>query len=83
MVHDAHLRVRPGQLVGNVGSRVDAAVIHDDDLEIRRQTFGRLEGGDHEAGDGPAVVVRRKEDRQPRLARLTHQVAVKITACAT
>ena len=46
--------------------RVGAAVVDDDDFEVRRQLRRGLDGADHHAGDGAAVVVGREEDAQTR-----------------
>ena len=54
------------ELVGDLGSRVGAAVIDDEYFEVRRQLRRGFDGADHHARDGAAVVVRRKEDTQTR-----------------
>ena len=58
--------VRAYELVGDLGGRVGAAVVDDEDLEVRRQLRRGFDGTDHHARDGAAVVVRRKEDTQTR-----------------
>ena len=66
MVHGPDLRIGAGELVGDLRRAVGAAVVDDDDLEIRGQLRRGLDGADHHAGDGAAVVVGREEDTQAR-----------------
>ena len=44
MMHGADLRVGAGELVGDFGRAVGAAIVDDDDLEVRRQLRGGLDG---------------------------------------
>ena len=64
VVDRPHLRIGPSQFVDDVLRRVGAPVVDDDDLEIRRQAAADLHRLNHEAGDRPGIVVRRKEDAQ-------------------
>ena len=66
MMHHADVRVGSRELVGDLRGRVRAAVVDDDDLEVRRQLRRSLNGANHHARDGAAVVVRREENTQTR-----------------
>ena len=66
MMDDAHVRIGARELVGDLRRRVGAAVVDDDDFVVRRQLRRGLDGADHHAGDGAAVVVGREEDTQTR-----------------
>jgi hypothetical protein len=66
MMDDADMRIRARELVQDLRRRVDAAVVDDDDFVIRRQLRGGLDGANHHARDGAAVVVRREKDAQTR-----------------
>src|SRR5262245_6277715 len=65
-MHDADLRIRAGELVDDVGGRIRAAVVDDDDLVVWRQLRRGFDGADHHAGNGSAVVEGREEDAQAR-----------------
>ena len=65
VMDDAHFRIDPGELAEDAGGAVLAAVVDDNDLVVGRQSARRENGGDDHARDGPAVVVRRKEDGKP------------------
>ena len=69
MVNDPDFGIGAGQLVGDLGRAIGAAVVDDDDLEVRRQPRGRLARGDHQARDRPAVVVGGKKHGQADRAR--------------
>ena len=66
---DAHFGESPGKFAEDAGSSV-FAVVDDNDLEVGRQPARRENGGDDHARDGPAVVVRRKEDGPGAEARV-------------
>ena len=85
VVHHPHLRIGARQLVENLRGRVRAAVVDDDDFEIRGQARGGLERSDDQTGDRPTVVVGRQKDTQPRLfgLRRAHQEAVNLSNCWT
>ena len=53
------------KLVEDLPGGIGAAVVDDDDLEVGRQPAGDLHREDHEARDGPAVVVRGKNMLSP------------------
>ena len=57
------------RLVRDLRRRVGAAVVDDDHLIVRRQRRGGLHRPNDHAGDGAAVVVRRKEDTEARRPR--------------
>src|SRR4051812_41001765 len=61
-----HLRIRPRELVGDLRRSVRAPVVDDDHFEIRGEFRCSLHRADHHAGDGAAVVIRRKKDAQAR-----------------
>ena len=65
VVYDLHLRVGARELVRDLRSRVDAAVVDDDDLEVVGQRLGRLQRRDDETRNRPAVVVRGKKHAEP------------------
>jgi hypothetical protein len=48
---DAHLGIRPCELVGDLARAVRAAVVDDEDLEVGRERGRRAVRGDDQAGD--------------------------------
>jgi hypothetical protein len=66
MMDRANLRIHARQLVDDFGRRIGAAVVDDDHLVVRGQLRRRLNGADHHARNGAAVVVGREEDAQAR-----------------
>ncbi len=69
VVDDPHFRVGPRQLVGDLGRRVGAAVVDDDDLEVVGELARRPARGDHQTGDRAAVVVGGKENAEANRPR--------------
>ena len=57
-------RMGRGHLIQQLAGVVGAPVVHDDDLVIVGDLPRRHVGDQHEAGDGPSVVVGRKEYRK-------------------
>jgi hypothetical protein len=66
VMDDPDLRIRARELVEDLGRVVATAVVHDDHLVVRRERPRRPQRRDHEARDGPAVVVGGKEHTQTR-----------------
>ena len=69
VVNDPELRVRGGEPVGDLGSRVGAAVVDGDDLEFVGKLRQRRQRFSNERLDVVGLVVRRKEERQRRDVR--------------
>src|SRR5688572_6017174 len=67
--HDSRIQLR--EFVEYLRCRITAAVIDDNDLEIRREQSGGLHRPYNEAGDGAAIVVGRKKHTEPGRTRLT------------
>jgi hypothetical protein len=81
MVDHPNSGKRACELVGDLPGVVGAAVVDDQDFEVRRERLGDLPGCDDQAGNRAGVVVCGKKDAGPGIVMSACSKSMTLALC--